>query len=227
MKEAWRNEQEGRDPLQGPKHRPRLSGVALLLFAKAPVAGFSKTRLIPALGPEGAAGVAARLLEHAVTEALRSELEEVELCVAPAPEATVWKPFQERDWAVCWTAQGEGDLGERLARAARRRLSHGSQVLFAGTDCPFLTAGVYQAAARELSSRDAVLIPATDGGYVLLGLRRFSPTIFQQIPWSSNRVAEQTRRRLKELGWSFSELEPLPDVDEPKDLELLRSLGWL
>lgn len=204
---------------------PRM--LQLILFAKAPLPGFSKTRLIPALGAVGAARLAARLLEHAVAEAFAAAVGPVELCVTPGPKHPVWQAYFARGWGVHWTDQGRGDLGERLARAAWRRVGSGRSVLLAGTDCPQLSADRIREAASFLERSDAVMVPATDGGYVLLGLRRFSPRVFEEVPWSTDRVAAETRARFQELGWSLVELEPLADVDGPEDLRNLLDQGWL
>ncbi len=201
--------------------------VHLILFAKAPVPGFSKTRLIPALGPAGAARLASRLLEHTVAQALAAEVGPLELCVTPRPEDPAWQVLQKLGWPVEWTDQGSGDLGERLGRAARRQLERGSSVLLAGTDCPELTANRIREAASRLERFDAVMVPATDGGYALLGMQHFSPRIFEEIPWSTDRVGAETRARLRELGWSLAELEAVADIDEPGDLKKLQGHGWL
>jgi glycosyltransferase A (GT-A) superfamily protein (DUF2064 family) len=88
-------------------------------------------------------------------------------------------------------------------------------------DCPELEAHHLQTAAAQLSGSDAALIPSLDGGYVLLGLRRFHPALFQAVPWSTAAVCAITRERLRTLGWSWTEQCPLPDLDEPADLDRL------
>lgn len=183
--------------------RPRI-----VIFAKQPVAGKVKTRLIPALGAEGAARLASEMLEQTVTEALATGLE-VELRGDPDPAK-----WFEGDVALA--AQGEGDLGERLARASAR-----PPLLLIGTDCPDLDRHRLRAAAGSLETHDAVLHPAADGGYVLLGLRRFDPSIFAGIAWSTASVAAETIARIAALGWSLDVRETLADVDEPADLGLV------
>jgi rSAM/selenodomain-associated transferase 1 len=184
----------------------------IVVFAKAPVAGQVKTRLIPALGAEGAAKLAAEMLDRTIAEALATGLG-VELCGDPDPA----------DWfegQVRLTAQGEGDLGERLARAAQRVLAR-EPVLFVGTDCPELDRTHLLAASGALAMHDAIIHPAADGGYVLLGLRRFDPSIFAGISWSTASVAAETLGRIAALGWSADVRETLRDVDEPEDLRLV------
>jgi rSAM/selenodomain-associated transferase 1 len=190
----------------------------IIVFAKAPVAGRVKTRLIPALGAEGAAMMAREMLEWTVGEALASGLP-VELC--GDPDAAEW---YEARAGLELTAQGEGGLGERLARAAKRALGD-APVLLIGTDCPELDRKRLRAAAGALRAHDAVIHPAQDGGYALLGLRRFDPSPFEEIAWSTDKVAAQTIARIEALGWSLHVGETLHDVDQPADLRHSRASG--
>ena len=129
----------------------------VLIFAKAPVPGRAKTRLIPALGAEGAARLAAEMLENTAREALASGLQ-VELCGEPDPAGWYQGP------PLHLSAQGEGDLGQRLHRAAERVLAS-ANILLIGADCPALQAAHLRAAAEALAEHDAVIHPAQDGGY--------------------------------------------------------------
>ncbi|MGE0436787.1 MAG: TIGR04282 family arsenosugar biosynthesis glycosyltransferase [Steroidobacteraceae bacterium] len=189
----------------------------IMVFAKAPQAGRAKTRLIPALGPEGAASLAERLLQLTITQTLAAKAGPVELCVTPDPADPVWRTARLPS-GLMLSAQGEGDLGERLTRAARRCIENGETVMLVGTDCPDLTPQRLQAAAMALESHDVVIHPAADGGYTLLGLRRFHPRIFQDIAWSTDSVAHATLCRCGELGWSVHEADRLHDIDQPEDL---------
>ncbi|MCC7279026.1 MAG: TIGR04282 family arsenosugar biosynthesis glycosyltransferase [Chromatiaceae bacterium] len=196
----------------------------ILVFAKAPVSGRVKTRLIPALGAAGAARLARRLLDHTLAEALAAGCGTVELCASP--------DFSAPDWAavplppgVTTSLQGDGDLGARLARAARRHLAQGARVLLIGTDCPALSAVCLRAAAAALADHEAALYPALDGGYTLLGLRADHPSLFTAIPWSTAQVAAVTQARMQALGWRVWVGEALPDIDTPADL--LQLPEWL
>lgn len=194
--------------------------VRTVIFAKAPVPGFAKTRLIPALGAQGAADLAQRLLLRAVQEAHSANVGPVELCVTPSVTDAVWRTLP-LPAALQWTDQGEGDLGERMARAAQRVLDSGEAVLLTGTDCPELNAAQLQQAASALRRCDATLVPTFDGGYVLLGLNRFHSSLFEGIAWSTDSVAKETVQRLKQLEWSVQQLPMLHDIDEPEDLKWL------
>ena len=192
-----------------------MAATRIVIFAKAPVAGSAKTRLIPLLGAEGAADLAAQMLRRTVRHALGAGLGQPELCASPAPDDAAWHGHLPA--GVRLSDQGEGDLGDRLAAAAERVVAAGERVLLIGTDCPALDAARLRAAALALDDHDAVLFPASDGGYVLLGLRRGDPVLFHDMPWSSSEVAALTRRRIAELGWSLALGETLADVDEPAD----------
>ncbi|MDO8319892.1 TIGR04282 family arsenosugar biosynthesis glycosyltransferase [Rhodoferax sp.] len=194
--------------------------VRLVIFAKAPLAGFAKTRLIPALGQQGAADLARRLLLQTLHEALNSQLGPVELCVTPSAADAVWQTLHLPK-AVRLADQGEGDLGARMARAAERFIAAGESVLLLGTDCPQLDAVQLQQAALALQDTEAVLVPAFDGGYVLLGLNRFDSSVFSGIAWSTNRVMDETMGRLKQLEWRVKTRPALHDIDEPSDLKWL------
>ena len=134
-----------------------MSGPRIIVFAKAPRPGLAKTRLIPALGAAGAAALAARMLAHTLDQALASGVGEVELCAAPAPGDAMWQGVELPEGLVL-TAQGEGDLGARMARATQRAIEAGDScadescagVLLIGTDCPAVDAACLRQAASAL-----------------------------------------------------------------------------
>jgi uncharacterized protein len=110
-----------------------------------------------------------------------------------------------------------------MYRAFRRVLRRHPYAVLIGSDCPALRPADLRAAARALrEGADAVLAPAEDGGYPLIGLRRVSRRLFDGIAWGGPQVLAQTRRRLKALGWRWKELRTLWDVDRPEDVARLR-----
>lgn len=199
---------------------------AVLVMAKAPLPGRAKTRLIPALGAEGAAALAARMLDHALTEALAASLGPVTLCAAPQASHPAFAGLAQAG-RIGIVDQGEGDLGARMQRAFAHALSRHAGALLIGTDAPALDAAVLRAAHAALTGHDAVVVPAHDGGYVLIGLRRIEPRLFADVPWSTPQVMALTRERLRGAGLRWAELPPLHDVDEPADLVHLAGRGWL
>jgi rSAM/selenodomain-associated transferase 1 len=196
--------------------------VRIVIFAKAPQAGFAKTRLSAALGAQGAADLARRMLTHTLQSALAAGLGPVELCATPARDHPGWSDVVVPA-GVLWSDQGSGDLGQRMARAARRATGGGTPVLLIGSDCPQLGSAQLQSAAVALQAGgvDAVLTPAFDGGYVLLGLARFDASLFAGIAWSTASVAAVTRQRLLQLGWRMQNQPMLHDIDDAADLQWL------
>ena len=194
----------------------------IVIFAKAPQPGRVKTRLIPALGAEGAAALARRLLAHTLSQALAADVGTVELCMSPAPLDLSWRSVAI-DSRVQQTAQEGGDLGARMARVACR-VTEPTQaadisVLLIGTDCPALTAPLLQQAAQQFELHDAVMLPAHDGGYVLLGLKSPSPKLFDHMPWGTSVVAFETLRRMAAANMRVWQGPTLHDIDEPADLQ--------
>jgi len=191
--------------------------VRIIIIAKAPLAGLAKTRLIPALGATGAAMLAKRMLMQTLSEAYKAALGVVEFCVTPAPGEPSWQDLSVPP-GVNWSAQGEGDLGARMARAACRAAKDGGQFMLIGTDCPAMNATQLRQAAAHLQDHDAVMIPTFDGGYALLGLQAFDARLFADMPWSTDVVASETQRRVAQLQWSQKILPALHDIDQPDDL---------
>lgn len=199
---------------------------ALIVFAKAPVPGQAKTRLIPALGAEGAARLAEQLLQHTLLQVGDAPVDHLELCVAPD---TTHPVFEQARQAVGerlqLTPQGDGDLGERMHRALSRALVHHHKALLIGTDAPALNASVLAAAGAALDHHDAVFVPALDGGYALIGLTRPAPEFLLGMAWSTHQVMDHTRERARCHGWRWAELPPVADIDEAADLVHLPE-GW-
>lgn len=188
----------------------------IVILAKAPVPGKAKTRLIPALGADGAGILAGQMLTHAIAEARAAEVGHVELCTHPDPSHPDWDRFIPHYLPL--SSQGPGDLGARMSRVARRIIRGGEKVMLIGTDCPDLDRHRLVAAALALDKHDAVILPAEDGGYVLLGLARYDPSLFKGIAWSTGTVAADTIARIEALGWSLHVGETLRDIDVPTDL---------
>ena len=185
--------------------------VAIIVFAKAPVAGLAKTRLAPTLGMAGAAALAERMLRHALAQALAAGIGPVELCAAPDASHPVLRAVAAASGASL-AGQGQGDLGLRMHRALARHLMRRGRALLIGTDAPSLDATVLRAAAQALVDHDAVFVPALDGGYALVGQRRADPRWFCDMAWSHARVMEDTRERLRAAGVRWKELAPVVDT---------------
>jgi rSAM/selenodomain-associated transferase 1 len=192
--------------------------VRLIIFARAPVAGECKTRLIPALGAEGAAALHARLVEHALRIAIASGAGPVSLwCSGDAAD-----PFFQHcatEFDVPLHVQSAGDLGERMLGAFA---STEGPALLAGSDVPSITAQDWQDCAKALEDHDAAFLPAEDGGYALVGMRHPRAKIFRDMAWSHAGVMDETRARMRAAGMTWREVRTVWDVDEEPGLARLR-----
>lgn len=199
-----------------PERRP-VDVLRVLVFARAPEPGRTKTRLIPALGAEGAAALHARMLEHALAVAGEVAPGDVELWCSPDAHHPFFQRCAERFGCSLHPQTGD-DLGERMRYAVEAGTF---PALVMGSDAPTLRPEDLRAARDALVStaQDAALIPALDGGYVLLAAARPVPGLFEDIEWGSARVLEQTRAQARAHGFAWSELEPRADIDRPEDLQ--------
>ena len=184
------------------------------IFAKAPVPGLSKTRLIPAIGAHAAAVLQERMTERTVATAVAADIGPVTLWCAPDPSHASFRELVLRH-GVALKRQPDDDLGMRMLAAMQ------GPTLVIGTDCPALTPGHLRAAADALGEADIVLIPAEDGGYVLIGARAPQPQLFDGIAWGTASVLQETRARIAALDLRCIALDPLWDVDTEADLARL------
>lgn len=199
----------------------------VIVFAKAPLPGAVKTRLAPLLGAEAAAALHARLVQHTLATACAAGIGPVELCCTPQADDPFFNTCGSR-YPISLTCQTDGDLGARMLAAFTRTLSRAGSVILIGSDCPALTVSHLQQAARALTDgNDAVLVPAEDGGYALIGLTRCDGLLFHDITWGGAAVLSSTRQRLQHLRWRWHELETLWDVDRPGDYDRLAASGLL
>ena len=194
------------------------AGAAVAVMAKAPVPGLAKTRLMPLLGAAGAARAQRGFALHTVATVRHASLGPLTLWCAPDASHRFFRALQRRHGVPC-QPQPAGDLGHRMATAmaAHFQTHPRMPLVIVGTDCPVLTPRHLQQAADALQQSDAVLIPAEDGGYVLIGLARPVPAVFERVDWSTDRVLAQTHKRLRLAGATWQDLPALWDVDEPAD----------
>jgi rSAM/selenodomain-associated transferase 1 len=190
------------------------------LFARWPAAGEVKTRLSPAVPAVLALELYRAMLADAIALTGAAEAEECFLYWADAPAArdgvAVPAAFQVRN-------QRGRDLGERIEGAFDDLLATpGDRAVILGADCPALEAAMLAGAFDALATHDAVLGPARDGGYTLVGLRRRAPGLFRGIEWSTPRVLDQTLERAARAGLGVARLPALDDLDTPEDL-----LRWI
>jgi len=205
------------------RQRPPGGTERLIVFTRYPEPGKTKTRLIPALGPEGAAALQQEMTAHTLGWAAawrhgRSKHVEVrhEGGDLDRMRASFGRPFAYRP-------QSGGDLGARMAGAFADAFNEGAErVVIVGTDCPDLSADLARQAFDAMSHHDLVLGPTSDGGYYLIGLTRPTPELLRGIRWSTDVVLQQTLRIARRLGLSIALLHELDDVDRPDDLDVWR-----
>ena len=197
---------------------PSASAVAVL--AKAPIPGLAKTRLIPAVGAHAAAVLQERLTERAVATACAADIGPITLWCSPDINRASFQDLATR-FAIVLKQQPDGDLGDRMLAAMA---AQPGPSLLIGTDCPAFTVEHLRAAAAALDDADAVLIPAEDSGYVLIGASTAHPELFSGIVWGTSTVLAETRARIAALGLKAVELPALWDVDTEADLARCENL---
>ena len=195
------------------------------VFARAPAAGEAKTRLIPLLGADGAARLHADLVRHAIRIAVEAGVGPVELWCAPDCDDGLFVELGSVS-GVRLREQRGSDLGQRMAFAFDAALSENARLVVIGSDCPALTPQVLREAAHFLDTHEAVIAPAEDGGYVLVGLSGSVPGLFKGIAWGGATVMGETRARLARAGTKWKELQTLWDIDRPEDYARLEREGW-
>ncbi len=204
---------------------PDGEGTAIMLFARVPVPGQVKTRLIPALGALGACRLHQAMLDRGLNTVVHSGAQSRQLWLAGENRAkTIDDLALVNEVSVHWQ-RGE-NIGVRMAQAFQQNFTAGfGRVIVAGSDCPLLTVGHYDRVLQGLQHHDAVIIPALDGGYVLLGLRRWDESLFSDVRWGTETVFQSTVAKLESMGWGWCALPPLPDIDRLEDLVHLQGLA--
>jgi uncharacterized protein len=189
-------------------------------MTRLPKAGSAKTRLIPALGAEGAAELQRQMTEHVVRQA--RIVAATDRCTV-ATRITGGTPRHARRWlGVPSKGQGGGDLGARIERALAEGADRADVAAVVGADCPAVDAADMRAAMHAAAGCGAAFVPATDGGYCMLAIRRDLRErlagLFESCAWGSEAVLDQSLECLRGIGVSPAVLEPRPDIDVPEDL---------
>ncbi len=197
----------------------------MLVFAKAPVPGQVKTRLIPAISPADAARLHTQLIRRTLRLAQQFSKCQVQLWCSPTRDHPVFE-LCAREFGVTLHNQSGNCLGQRMSYAMDDAISTRSFAVLIGCDCPVLTLEDLDAAVAALrQGYDSVLGPAEDGGYVLIGMRQSFPEIFAGIEWGTSSVLGATRSRIAQLRLNCFELPTRWDLDRPSDLERFRKLS--
>ena len=198
---------------------PERSGRRLIVFTRYPEPGKTKTRLIPVLGPEGAAALHRRMTGHTLRRVRQF------LANHPVSLRVRYDGGNEEGLSQWLGAdlrlvpQGEGDLGRRMHLAFAEAFEQGMRrVVVVGTDCPGIRPAHLARAFVALKHREVVIGPARDGGYYLIGLNRPAPDLFDGIPWGTGEVLQRTLDAAAASNRRVSLLDPLEDVDRPEDI---------
>lgn len=191
----------------------------LIIFSKAPVAGQVKTRLQPDIGAEACATLQERMIRKTLATALVSSADRVLLYTSPDTHHPLFQDLgKQHDISIL--SQSGDSLGERMRHALYQTLKTPGPVLLIGTDCPSLTPTILDQCFDALEQgTECIMVPAIDGGYVLIGMNRHHADIFEDIAWGTERVLEQTLERLKRSGLSYRCLPALNDIDTLSDLK--------
>ncbi|MEP6390809.1 MAG: TIGR04282 family arsenosugar biosynthesis glycosyltransferase [Halioglobus sp.] len=187
-------------------------------FAKAPVPGKVKTRLLSALTAQAACDLHCDLVRHTASILLDSSLGDVQIWADDDLENGLFQDLLGLGVSAGFIQQGE-DLGERMQTALAVSLDEYDAAVLVGSDCPGLSPQYLQHALLALGEADLVVGPALDGGYVLLAMRREFPWLFTQMNWGGDDVLAQTLSRAEMHGINVRLLEPLADIDRPEDLQ--------
>ncbi len=197
----------------------------LVVMTRVPEAGRTKTRLIPALGPEAAAGLHQALI--ALTWETLTKLRQRQQCQIVVHYAgDEVEQLTRLMPTASLTPQAGHTLGDRMLKAIEDGTAAGAEsIVVIGTDSPELDDAILVSAFETLQSADVVLGPADDGGYYLIGMRRPIPELFSGIEWGTSQVLAQTLQRCRQLNLRVKLLPVLNDIDEPDDLLICRGIG--
>lgn len=197
--------------------------VLLIQFAKSPVPGQVKTRMMPFLDANQAAALHRDLLLWTCRRLCTSGIGSVEVWVSGNPDHEVFTQCREHG-VIGIRSQVGADLGERMRHALADGLQRYRQVILVGSDCPSLDEHYLRSAQCALVSHPVVLGPADDGGYVLIGATDLYPELFVDIPWGRSDVFAETVKSLQRIQVGWQTLGSLPDIDRPEDLAIWRML---
>lgn len=196
-----------------------MSKACLIIFTRYPEPGKTKTRLIPALGAEGAAALHRQMAEQTVQQVRFLQQTAIEVWYVGGSQKLM------QNWLgadLTYTEQPAGDLGDRMCAAFRSSFARGyDAVMIVGTDCPDLTTAVLAEGFVGLQNQVLTIGPAIDGGYYLIGLQRLVPELFEGIAWSTPTVLSETLKIIDRLQLKVLLLPCLRDIDVPQDLEYL------
>jgi rSAM/selenodomain-associated transferase 1 len=190
----------------------------LIIFAKAPVPGDVNTRLIPHIGIDAATRLQAELIQLRMQQFAAMTEIDVELWCAPDTTHALFQQCNQHYGVTLRTQQGN-DLGERMAHAFAHGCANHPAVVLIGTDAPAVDEQMLRAVIDALRSHEVVVVPAEDGGYVLIAMHQYIEQVFQAVAWGTSEVLAQTRASLEALELGYVVLQSSWDIDRPEDYQ--------
>jgi len=195
----------------------KYTDTVVIVFAKAPVPGRVNTRLIPVIGEEAAARLQYDLIHQRLSLLTQAKLCEVMLYCSPDTGHSCFRECAD-EYSIDLVEQKGVDLGARMANAIKEQSEHFNNVIILGTDAPALELDRIEEAIITLQEgKEAVVVPASDGGYVLIGMSQYYEALFISVPWGTDRVLIKTRGNSVAAGLKLVELEECWDIDTPED----------
>ncbi len=204
---------------------PKIAKKHLIIFTRYPQPGKTKTRLIPALGVEGAANLQRQMTEYTLSKVKKFQKSagisfEIRFAGGDLQLMQNWLGTE-----LNYQLQGEGDLGKRMKNSFLSAFDKGAQEVIAiGIDCPGVNAQLLAEAFEKIRNCDLLLGPAVDGGYYLIGLNRAIEELFINIDWGTAKVLQQTMDIAQQLNLSVAYLQALADIDRPEDLPIWQNI---
>jgi rSAM/selenodomain-associated transferase 1 len=208
--------------------QPFYPDTAIILFAREPILGKVKTRLIPVLGVNNAARLYDQMLRHTINTVVDIDLAAIYLYITPESDPQYFHSMALKNNFQLRIQQGN-NLGVKMFNALDQTLKQYKRAVLIGTDCPFLDADDLNEAIISLDTAQPhkntmVFSPAQDGGYVLVGASRVCQEVFQDIEWGTEKVMSQTRSVLEYKQIQWRELNKQQDIDTCEDLSALSQL---
>lgn len=200
----------------------KYADTVLLIFAKAPVPGEVNTRLIPHIGIDKATLLQEELVHSRLKTFTEADMCHVHLWCSPDSNSDFFNKCQ-KTYDVALFKQVGIDLGARMSAAIKQSLEKFKHVVVIGADAPALSVSQVEEAIKVIrNSNEIVLVPAEDGGYVLIGMNNHHSEIFLTVPWGTDRVLRKTRGNIIALGLKYHELDECWDIDRPEDYDRYR-----
>ncbi len=191
---------------------------ALIVFIKNPELGKVKTRLAKTVGNERALAIYKALMGHTRNIALAVSTDRLLFYSQEIHPNDKWSTDDFKKHL-----QATGDLGTKMKTAFQQAFQDHQKVVIIGSDCASLTPAIVEVAFRQLEEHSFVIGPALDGGYYLLGMNQYAPSVFDDIAWSTASVLKDTKQRVKDLGLDYVLLPALSDIDYEEDWD---KYGW-